>query len=180
MLKIHDEDAENADYGRIRMFQALHIPLWLSLLNFKILAVNVSSVIDNFITSLPGNHLCCSASAGQLWWGAMASNDRKSDGVPWWENDFSILRRNRNPRLKQTGVSCEYHRRYAGFSLSWKRVHFKKFWVHFCPQKNVYANRKPIQREIWAGFSAFEHVPKNDYFLKSTLFRWLLGIKKHL
>ena len=23
MLKIHDEDAENADYGRIRMFQAL-------------------------------------------------------------------------------------------------------------------------------------------------------------
>ena len=27
MLEIHDEDAENADYGRIRMFQALHIPL---------------------------------------------------------------------------------------------------------------------------------------------------------
>jgi len=34
-----------------------------------------------------------------------------------------------------------------------------------------YWNRKPVQREIQAGFSAFEHVPKNDYFLKFTLFR---------
>ena len=27
MLKIHAADEENANYGRIRMFQALHIPL---------------------------------------------------------------------------------------------------------------------------------------------------------
>lgn len=24
----------------------------------------------------------------------------------------------------------------------------KEFWVHFCPQKNVYANRKPVQWKI--------------------------------
>ena len=54
----------------------------------------------------------------------------------------------------------------------------KEFWVHFCPQKNVYANRKPVQREIQAGFSAFEHGSKERLLFEIHAVSLAFGHKK--
>ena len=55
MLKIHDEDEENADYGRVRMYQALRYQKEIGKLDgIKIPCSSCRSVIEQFNRAYPG------------------------------------------------------------------------------------------------------------------------------